>query len=172
MFEGQQENDMLGLLEDRIEQSINLVHRLRQDKSVLEEEVGRLQDEIRQRDLRVQEVEAQNESLKNTEAELYQLRIKQTEEQEETEREKKELRSRLKGIMELLDEINKAKTLRQINKAKTLRQINKAKTLRQINKAFLNFKKRMKAKNSDVASASNIPLLHHETIPAKICADC
>ena len=110
MFEGQQENDMLGLLEDRIEQSINLVHRLRQDKSVLEEEVGRLQDEIRQRDLRVQEVEAQNESLKNTEAELYQLRIKQTEEQEETEREKKELRSRLKGIMELLDEVNSEDT--------------------------------------------------------------
>ena len=46
MLEEQQGNDMLGLLEDRIEQSINLIHRLRQDKSVLEEEVDRLQDEI------------------------------------------------------------------------------------------------------------------------------
>ena len=45
MLEEQQGNDMLGLLEDRIEQSINLIHRLRQDKSVLEEEVDRLQDE-------------------------------------------------------------------------------------------------------------------------------
>ena len=111
MFEGQQENDMLGLLEDRIEQSINLVHRLRQDKSALEEEVNRLQDEIRQRDLKVQEIEAQNDSLKDTEAELYQLKVKQTETQEETEREKKELRSRLEGIMELLDGVNSEDTL-------------------------------------------------------------
>ena len=111
MLEGQQENDMLGLLEDRIEQSINLVHRLRQDKSVLEEEVDRLQDEIRQRDLKVQEIEAQNDSLKDTEAELYQLKVKQTETQEETEREKKELRSRLEGIMELLDGVNSEDTL-------------------------------------------------------------
>ena len=112
MLEGQQENDMLGLLEDRIEQSINLVHRLRQDKSVLEEEVDRLQDEIRQRDLKVQEIEAQNDSLKDTEAELYQLKVKQTETQEETEREKKELRSRLEGIMELLDGVNSEDTLK------------------------------------------------------------
>ena len=33
MLEVQEENDMLGLLEDRIEQSINLIHRLRQDKT-------------------------------------------------------------------------------------------------------------------------------------------
>ena len=111
MLEGQQENDMLGLLEDRIEQSINLIHRLRQDKSALEEEVDRLQDEIRQRDLKVQEIEAQNDSLKDTEAELYQLKVKQTETQEETEREKKELRSRLEGIMELLDGVNSEDTL-------------------------------------------------------------
>ena len=110
MLEEQQGNDMLGLLEDRIEQSINLIHRLRQDKSALEEEVNRLQDEIRQRDLKVQEIEAQNDSLKDTEAELYQLKVKQTETQEETEREKKELRSRLKGIMELLDEVNSEDT--------------------------------------------------------------
>ena len=111
MLEEQQGNDMLGLLEDRIEQSINLIHRLRQDKSALEEEVGRLQDEIRQRDLKVQEIEAQNNSLKDTEAELYQLKVKQTEAQEETEREKKELRSRLEGIMELLDGVNSEDTL-------------------------------------------------------------
>ena len=97
MLEEQQGNDMLGLLEDRIEQSINLIHRLRQDKSALAEEVDRLQDEIRQRDLKVQEIEAQNDSLKDTEAELYQLKVKQTETQEETEREKKELRSRLES---------------------------------------------------------------------------
>ena len=111
MLEEQQGNDMLGLLEDRIEQSINLIHRLRQDKSALEEEVDRLQDEIRQRDLKVQEIEAQNDSLKDTEAELYQLKVKQTETQEETEREKKELRSRLEGIMELLDGVNSEDTL-------------------------------------------------------------
>ena len=111
MLEEQQGNDMLGLLEDRIEQSINLIHRLRQDKSVLEEEVDRLQDEIRQRDLKVQEIEAKNNSLKDTEAELYQLKVKQTETQEETEREKKELRSRLEGIMELLDGVNSEDTL-------------------------------------------------------------
>ena len=111
MVEGQQEYDMLGLLENRIEQSINLIHRLRQDKAVLEEEVRRLQDEIRQRDLRVQEIETQNESLKNTETELYQLRVKQTEAKEEEEREKKELRSRLEGIMELLDGVNSEDTL-------------------------------------------------------------
>ena len=111
MLEEQQGNDMLGLLEDRIEQSINLIHRLRQDKSVLEEEVDRLQDEIRQRDLKVQEIEAQNDSLKETESELYQLKVKQTEAQEETEREKKELRSRLEGIMELLDGVNSEDTL-------------------------------------------------------------
>ena len=112
MLEEQQGNDMLGLLEDRIEQSINLIHRLRQDKSALEEEVNRLQDEIRQRDLKVQEIEAQNDSLKDTEAELYQLKVKQTETQEETEREKKELRSRLEGIMELLDGVNSEDTLK------------------------------------------------------------
>ena len=111
MLEEQQGNDMLGLLEDRIEQSINLIHRLRQDKSALAEEVDRLQDEIRQRDLKVQEIEAQNDSLKDTEAELYQLKVKQTEAQEETEREKKELRSRLEGIMELLDGVNSEDTL-------------------------------------------------------------
>ena len=64
MLEVQEENDMLGLLEDRIEQSINLIHRLRQDKTSLEEEVSRLRDEIGQRDLRIQEIGAQNESLK------------------------------------------------------------------------------------------------------------
>ena len=112
MLEEQQGNDMLGLLEDRIEQSINLIHRLRQDKSALAEEVDRLQDEIRQRDLKVQEIEAQNDSLKDTEAELYQLKVKQTETQEETEREKKELRSRLEGIMELLDGVNSEDTLK------------------------------------------------------------
>tara|TARA_B100001013_G_scaffold254571_1_gene158784 strand:+ start:415 stop:831 length:417 start_codon:yes stop_codon:yes gene_type:complete len=111
VLEEQQGNDMLGLLEDRIEQSINLIHRLRQDKSALAEEVDRLQDEIRQRDLKVQEIEAQNDSLKDTEAELYQLKVKQTETQEETEREKKELRSRLEGIMELLDGVNSEDTL-------------------------------------------------------------
>ena len=110
MLEVQEENDMLGLLEDRIEQSINLIHRLRQDKTSLEEEVGRLRDEIGQRDLRIQEIEAQNESLKNTETELYQLKVKQTETQEEEERDKKELRSRLEGIMELLDRVNSEDT--------------------------------------------------------------
>ena len=38
------------------------------------------------------------------------MKVKQTEAQEETEREKKELRSRLEGIMELLDGVNSEDT--------------------------------------------------------------
>ena len=105
MLEELREN-VLGLLEERVERAIQLINRLRQEKNELTSQVSELRDELNLRDARIQDIETQNVELRRSEAELKELKEKQELERQEVDREKAEIRERLEGVMTLLNGVN------------------------------------------------------------------
>lgn len=75
MLEELQEN-VITLLEERVESAINTIHRLRQDNLALESEISQLRDDVRQRDVQIQELERRNAELKHVESDLEALQEK------------------------------------------------------------------------------------------------
>ena len=105
MFEELREN-VLTLLEERVESAINTIHRLRQDNLALESEIGQLRDDVRQRDVQIQELERRNAELKHVESNLEALQGKYEQERQEGNREKAGIRERLEGLMALLNSVD------------------------------------------------------------------
>ena len=96
-------------LEERVERAIDLIHRLREDKSGLNAEIRRLHDVIRERDETIQVFEAQKDELTRVQSELQALQGKREQELQEVDREKTEIRERLEGLMSLLNAIDQDK---------------------------------------------------------------
>jgi FtsZ-binding cell division protein ZapB len=107
MLEDLREN-VLGLLEERVERAIHTIRRLREEKLDLESQIVRLHDELNQRETTIEELKSRNAELVSAESELQALREKREQEREEVEREKTEIRERLEGLMGMLNGVHQS----------------------------------------------------------------
>jgi chromosome segregation ATPase len=105
MLEDLREN-VLALLEERVERAIDTIHRLREEKGALESRTNELHAELKQRDARVQELEKQNAELRHFESELKVLQEERVQERHEIDEEKAEIRDRLEGLMAMLNSVD------------------------------------------------------------------
>ena len=86
------EQSIVALLEERVELAISTVQQLRAEKLELEAEIARLNNDVLQRDARIQELEDLNGNLTE---EL-------NSERSATSEERSEIRERLAGLMDVL----------------------------------------------------------------------
>lgn len=86
------EQSIVALLEERVELAISTVQQLRSEKLELEAEIARLNNDVLQRDARIQELEDLNGDLTE---EL-------NSERSATSEERSEIRERLAGLMDVL----------------------------------------------------------------------
>ena len=105
MLEELREN-VLSLLEERVERAIKTIHSLRADKLTLESQIDQLQDKLNQQEERIQELESRNEELLHVESELKEIQEAREQERQEVDREKTEIRDRLEGLMAMLNGVN------------------------------------------------------------------
>ena len=87
------EQSIVSLLEDHVELAISTVQKLRAEKLELEAEIARLNNDVLQRDAKIQELETHNSEL----AEELNL------EKLATTQERSEIRERLEGLMAVLE---------------------------------------------------------------------
>ena len=104
MLEDLREN-VLTLLEERVERAIATIHRLREEKVALESENNQLRNELDHRDLQIQNLEQRNAELNHFEAEIMALRNEREQERLDVETEKAEVRERLEGLMTMLNHV-------------------------------------------------------------------
>ena len=104
MLEDLREN-VLTLLEERVERAIETINRLREEKLVLESENNQLRNELDQRDVQIQNLEQRNAELNHFEAELQVLRNEHEQERLAVDKEKAEVRERLEGLMTMLNNV-------------------------------------------------------------------
>lgn len=90
------EQSIVSLLEDHVELAISTVQKLRAEKLELEAEIARLNNDVLQRDTKIQELETRNSELEE-ELDLERLA---------TSQERSEVRERLEGLMAVLDPSN------------------------------------------------------------------
>ena len=86
------EQSIVALLEERVELAISTVQQLRTQKLELEAEIARLNNDVLQRDARIQELEDQSSDL----------REELNSERSATSEERSEIRERLAGLMDVL----------------------------------------------------------------------
>ena len=101
MLEDLREN-VLTLLEERVERAIDTITRLREEKLAFEAENNQLRNELDQRDVQIQNLEQRNAELNHFEAEITVLRNERERERLEVDKEKAEIRERLEGLMTML----------------------------------------------------------------------
>ena len=101
MLEDLREN-VLTLLEERVERAIDTISRLREEKLALEAENNQLRNELDQRDVQIQNLEQRNAELNHFEAEIAVIRNEREQERLEVDKEKAEVRERLEGLMTML----------------------------------------------------------------------
>ena len=101
MLEDLREN-VLTLLEERVERAIDTITRLREEKLAFEAENNQLRNELDQRDVQIQNLEQRNAELNHFEAEITVLRNEREQERLEVDKEKAEVRERLEGLMTML----------------------------------------------------------------------
>ena len=86
------EQSIVSLLEERVELAISTVQQLRADKLELEAEIARLNSDLLQRDVQIQDLEDRNSDL----------REELDSERTATSEERSEIRERLEGLMDVL----------------------------------------------------------------------
>ena len=101
MLEDLREN-VLTLLEERVERAIETINRLREEKVAFESENNQLRNELDQRDVQIQNLEQRNAELNHFEAEIAVLQNEREQERLEVDKEKAEVRERLEGLMTML----------------------------------------------------------------------
>ena len=104
MLEDLREN-VLTLLEERVERAIETINRLREEKLAFESENNQLRNELDQRDVQIQNLEQRNAELNHFEAEIMVLRAEREQERLEVDQEKAEVRERLEGLMTMLNNV-------------------------------------------------------------------
>ena len=86
------EQSIVSLLEERVELAISIVQELRAEKLELEAEIARLNSDLLQRDMQIQDLEDRNSDL----------REELDSERAATSNERSEIRERLEGLMDVL----------------------------------------------------------------------
>ena len=104
MLEDLREN-ILTLLEERVERAIETIHRLRDEKLALESANNQLRDELDHRDVQIQNLQQRNDELNHFEAELQVLQNEREQERLDVDKEKAEVRERLEGLMTMLNNV-------------------------------------------------------------------
>ncbi len=104
MLEDLREN-VLTLLEERVERAIDTITRLREEKLAFEAENNQLRNELDQRDVQIQNLEQRNAELNHLEADIAVLRNEREQERLEVDKEKAEVRERLEGLMTMLNNV-------------------------------------------------------------------
>ena len=104
MLEDLREN-VLTLLEERVERAIETIHRLREEKLALESANNQLRDELDHREVQIQNLEQRNAELNHFEAELQVLQNEREQERLDVDKEKAEVRERLEGLMTMLNNV-------------------------------------------------------------------
>jgi FtsZ-binding cell division protein ZapB len=104
MLEDLREN-VLTLLEERVERAIETINRLREEKLALESENNQLRNDLDQRDVQIQNLEQRNAELNHFESEILVLRNEREQERLEVDKEKAEVRERLEGLMTMLNNV-------------------------------------------------------------------
>ena len=104
MLEDLREN-VLTLLEERVERAIETINSLKEDKLALESENNQLRNDLDQRDVQIQNLEQRNAELNHFEAEIAVLKNEREQERLEVDKEKAEVRERLEGLMTMLNNV-------------------------------------------------------------------
>ena len=104
MLENLREN-VLTLLEERVERAIETIKRLREEKLTLESENNQLRNELDHRDVQIQNLEQRNAELNHFESEILVLRNEREQERLDVDKEKAEVRERLEGLMTMLNNV-------------------------------------------------------------------
>ena len=104
MLEDLREN-VLTLLEERVERAIETINRLREERSAFESENNQLRNELDQREVQIQNLEQRNAELNHLEAEIAALQNAREQERVEVDQEKAEIRERLEGLMTMLNNV-------------------------------------------------------------------
>lgn len=104
MLEDLREN-VLTLLEERVERAIETIKRLREEKLAFESENNQLRNELDQRDVQIQNLEQRNAELNHFESEIMVLQNEREQERLEVDKEKTEIRERLEGLMTMLNNV-------------------------------------------------------------------
>lgn len=104
MLEDLREN-VLTLLEERVERAIETINSLREEKLALESENNQLRNDLDQRDVEIQNLEQRNAELNHFEAEITVLRAEREQERLGVDKEKAEVRERLEGLMTMLSSV-------------------------------------------------------------------
>ena len=104
MLEDLREN-VLTLLEERVEHAIETIHRLRDEKLALESANNQLRDELDHREVQIQNLQQRNDELNHFEAELQVLQNEREQERLDVDKEKAEVRERLEGLMTMLNNV-------------------------------------------------------------------
>jgi FtsZ-binding cell division protein ZapB len=104
MLEDLREN-VLTLLEERVERAIETINRLREEKLTLESENNQLRNDLDQRDVQIQNLEQRNAELNHFESEILVLRNEREQERLDVDKEKAEVRERLEGLMTMLNNV-------------------------------------------------------------------
>ena len=104
MLEDLREN-VLTLLEERVERAIETINRLREEKLALESENNQLRNDLDQRDVQIQNLEQRNAELNHFESEIRVLQNEREQERLEVDKEKAEVRDRLEGLMTMLNNV-------------------------------------------------------------------
>ncbi len=99
-------DNVLSLLEERVERAINTIQSLREDKLSLESQISQLRDELQQKEEWIQDLENRNQELLHVESDLKQLHEERAQERDEIDREKTEIRERIEGLMTMLNGVN------------------------------------------------------------------
>lgn len=104
MLEDLREN-VLTLLEERVERAIETINSLREEKLALESENNQLRTDLDQRDVQIQNLEQRNAELNHFETEITVLQNEREQERLEVDKEKAEVRERLEGLMIMLNNV-------------------------------------------------------------------
>ena len=104
MLEDLREN-VLTLLEERVERAIETIHCLREEKLALESENNQLRNELDQREVQIQNLEQRNAELNHFESDLQALQHEREQERLAVDQEKAEVRERLEGLMTMLNNV-------------------------------------------------------------------
>ena len=104
MLEDLQVN-IIGVLERRVEQAVELINQMKSERNSLQEEISRLQGVIQQKDNNIQELDNRNQELLQIKTDFDKLEEQQRTEKQSREQEKSELRQRVESVISILDSL-------------------------------------------------------------------
>ena len=102
MLEDLQVN-IIGLLEQRVEQAVALINQLKQERTALENQIDQLQKELQQRNETVRDLEGRHSQLMQVESSFQNLQEQHKQQKQAVEEEKIEIRKRVESVIAVLD---------------------------------------------------------------------